>query len=378
MDQQSDPIDPRLGDVNLDDAPGLTSRDETALDVIRRQLAEEYGDVGLPALVSREDVDIVPDAAVKPVRGSRTRRWPLVIGLLALAAVGGGTVGSILTVHMLGKPDVMLASGVPPEALREPAAAPPQEGANAVTSEPPQVHAGTQPASVTPAPRPTRPPELPAPTARPALPAPPARDALPEPPARGAAPTETRATSRAENGQRTATVPRDLSARETTAGSLVPRGNSPTRWLPPPAASPPTTPSSATRAPMGSPPIAGPEPQGWSDPFQPLSDEAAAHAGVAKAAFRSSAVSRVPPPAPPPTGQPLPAPRGVADRPVATPGPATDGGANPPPAPSREEGLLTTIREDWKTVRRGFETAPDDFRDAWRSLTRDLKNFLER
>lgn len=386
MDQQRAPSHPPFDQFDVDDTPGLSPRDESALEVIRRQLAEEYAEIEVPSLALRDDPALARRDVATPARRARAGRWPLVAGLVALGAVGGGAVGAALTVHMLGKPEGLITSSVRPE----PAVAPAPEIAS-VPAAPSQVDTASEPASVT---APRRPPEAlasrvelpaaaaragrPVPAPRAELPAPAARSErsapagslqLPRPPTRET-PAETRAAGGPETGRQTAAAPREI-----PAGS-PPRGDASIGRTVPPAASPATAPSPAAGAPRDVPRIAGPEPERWSDPFQPLNAEAAAHAGVAKAAFRSSAASPVPPPAPPPASQPLVAPPGPGNRAVAAPAPDTP--RTPPPVPRRDEGLLTTIREDWKTVKRGFASAPDDFKDAWQSLTRDLKRFWER
>lgn len=366
MDQQRTPLRAQFGDMDLDDAPGLTARDEASLDAIRRQLQEEYVDADAPPSPPDEN------PALPAAPGVRAGRWPLVAGLVSLAAVGGGAVGAMLTAHMLGRPDTTVASRERPEPSHErpePSHERPDPvvamRSGVVSAIPSQTYAATTRAPVTPG----------ADHARPELP--------PSPRSRSAPATREPLTPLVTVEKSMKAGRPDVSAPESIAASPIARSDAASRPSSSPPASAPTRPSSsppASSGPTATSPIAGPEPQTWSDPFQPLNAETAAHTGVAQAAFRSSRASPVPPPAPPPTGPPLPTPRTAPIPTAVLPGPeaAPDGAAKQSPDTPRDESLLTTLREDWETVKSGFASAPDDFRRAWRSLSRDLKGLLDR
>lgn len=340
MDQQRTPVPPPFDDLHLDDAPELTARDEVALDAIRRQLAEEYPSAVVAPLP--DEPATAPAAVHVHVRWP----WPLLGALLVVAAGGGGVVGAMVTAHVLREPPAIVAL----HTLADPRS-PDPEGASrhdtlpARAAPPPSGPADGMDAS--PTPPPPRTPRAASSRRSQARPAP--NRPLPGAPQVSAErPTATRPK---------ASPPSAIAASPTTAP--VAGGN---------AAAP-----TAGGADNGTLPVAAPEPQRWSETFRPLQAETAAHAGIAKAAFESSRASPVPAPAPPPTAPPLQTYRAVPP-PAAAPSPAA-------PRPSQVpeiDGVLETIREDWKTVRSGFASAPEDFRQAWRAFTRDVKDLLNR
>ena len=337
MDQhRASPRSP-FDDVDLDDTLGLMAGDRASLDAIRRQLAEEYpcGDAA-PAL------SIEPGITSSAARAGPGRQWrsPVVAALVTLAAVGGSVVGAMVTVHILRDPVTVTRTGT-----------------DEVAPAPPDVNA-TMPVPVGPTARVT--PEARADRARsPVLRSPRQPGAAPVP---SAPPTSPRSTQEVA-------APIFGAAASAVASPLAPR-----------EAARQIAPAPKAGVPDGTAPAAGPEPQGWSDPFRPLSAETAAHAGVAKAAFSSPMASRVPPPDPPPSAPPLPAPAAVPPPRVVGPRPlpASPSAAKDSPASPRDERLLTSIREDWNTVKSGFASAPEDFKRAWGAFTHDLKGLLDR
>jgi hypothetical protein len=85
-----------------------------------------------------------------------------------------------------------------------------------------------------------------------------------------------------------------------------------------------------------------------------------------------------PPPPPPAASDPVPAPRRTSAAPVSASEPAaapsqrvSEPAASPPsrPMPTRRQ-LGDRVRDDWRTVRDGFATAGDEFKDAVRGLAR--------
>jgi hypothetical protein len=321
-------------DVDLDDAPGLTVRDQAALEAIRRRLETEYpGTDEIPSL------SLLPAVVPRVVPARARWRWPVIAALVALAAVAGGVVGALVTARVLSNPVTVMDT---------PIAAP---------LRPPEVTAGIPlPAAVAePTPRAAR-PEPPRPGS------PRAADAAPD--AQAAVPATVRAEARALSRP-------DATPQETPASASPRARRQVTNG---------TAPATRTAVPEEPRPPSGPEPQAWSDPLRPLNAETPAPAGVVKAAFRSSAALPVPAPAPPPVAPPLSAATAVA-RESLEPVPGRGGDPRPAdaPAPINRESVLTNIRDDWETVKSGFASAPDDFREAWRSLQRDFRSlFLER
>ena len=328
---------PRLpfDDVDLDDTPGLTAADRAALDAIRRQLAEEY-----PGAEAAPSLSIEPGSTSTAARARSGRQWrlPVVAALVTLAAVGGSVVGAMVTVHILRDP--VTATQGTHEMAPAPLALPQADPT-------PAVPVGST-AHVTPEARVDRALGTVSRSRRPPEPVP-------------VVPSSPRAEDIA------ASIP-DVVASEAASPAAPPEA---ARRIPP---------APTTRTPRRPTPAAGPEPQGWSAPFRPPSTETAAHAGVAKAAFDASTASRVPPLDPPPTAPSLPPPAAVAPPQVASPRPppVAPGAAPDSPGARRGQGLLTSIRKDWDTVKSGFRSAPEEFKEAWGSFTRDLKGLLDR
>lgn len=323
---------PPSDDVEIDDAPGLTADDRAALAAIRRQIDEEYGGVGeaVPSLAT----DAPAAVAARP-----TPRWSsqAVAALVAVAAFAGAVVGTVVTVRMLGDPgagsDTALVGPLPsPDTVGPPPAA------SRVETE---------------GPRDVMPPRPGAVSARAA-----ARPAAPEP--------ERAAPRPSAPGQKRPAMP----AAARTAEPPVAAAPQPARE---PAAAVPDPRAGATREEGAAPP--GPETWVWVDSFRPLSGERDAHAHIARSAYRAARVPPVPAPDPPPSAPPLAAP---APPPGTTVAPSATPRGTPAPArtPRRGDELVERIREDWKSVKEGFASAPRDFKEAWQSLRRDLRSLF--
>ncbi len=103
-------------------------------------------------------------------------------------------------------------------------------------------------------------------------------------------------------------------------------------------------------------------------PMRSLDD---AHRSEPAASPPSPRVAAPPPPAPPPVAAPVttsPGPPPPAVEPVV----ASSGPASPPP-PRKGFDLSKKLRDDWREIRRGVDSAGDDFRSAFDGLKRRLQ-----
>ena len=140
---------PPADDLVLDGSPDLTAGDQTAIEAIRRQLAEEYPDAA-------DEPAPVETGPATPVLRARSRAaWssPLVAVLVMLSGVAGGVVGAVVAVQLLRDPEVVMpgATAASPGGIADdekPAVMPEAAMSETASVERRAYASGRQPASV--------------------------------------------------------------------------------------------------------------------------------------------------------------------------------------------------------------------------------------